>query len=65
MNKWSKFLKTTHLSDYLKKGLELDNMEEMYKKVNAAIRADRLQTIDNQFLDPTGNSDAAEINHQW
>ncbi|CAH2054622.1 unnamed protein product, partial [Thlaspi arvense] len=32
----------THFSDYLKKGLEPDNMEEMYKNVHAAIRADPL-----------------------
>jgi large subunit ribosomal protein L5e len=32
----------THFSDYLKKGLEPDNMEEVYKKVHAAIRADPL-----------------------
>lgn len=32
----------THFSDYVNKGLEPDNMEEMYKKVHAAIRADPL-----------------------
>lgn len=30
----------THFSDYIKKGIEPDDMEEMYKKVHAAIRAD-------------------------
>lgn len=30
----------THFSLYIKAGLEADNLEEMYKKVHAAIRAD-------------------------
>ncbi|KAL2491448.1 60S ribosomal protein L5-2 [Abeliophyllum distichum] len=30
----------SHFSDYIKKGLEADGLEEMYKKVHAAIRAD-------------------------
>lgn len=30
----------SHFSAYLKKGLEADDIEEMYKKVHAAIRAD-------------------------
>lgn len=30
----------THFSEYIKKGLEADGLEEMYKKVHAAIRAD-------------------------
>lgn len=30
----------THFSEYLKKGIEADNIEEVYKKVHAAIRAD-------------------------
>ncbi|KAL3333994.1 hypothetical protein AABB24_030655 [Solanum stoloniferum] len=30
----------THFSLYIKSGLEADNLEEMYKKVHAAIRAD-------------------------
>lgn len=30
----------THFSEYIKCGIEADNMEEMYKKVHAAIRAD-------------------------
>lgn len=30
----------THFSDYIKKGIEADNIEEVYKKVHAAIRAD-------------------------
>ncbi|KAH7670871.1 Ribosomal protein L5 eukaryotic/L18 archaeal protein [Dioscorea alata] len=30
----------THFSRYIKKGLEVDDIEEMYKKVHAAIRAD-------------------------
>ncbi|KAJ0973037.1 hypothetical protein J5N97_020996 [Dioscorea zingiberensis] len=30
----------THFSEYIKRGIEADNMEEMYKKVHAAIRAD-------------------------
>ncbi|XP_057984518.1 60S ribosomal protein L5 [Hevea brasiliensis] len=30
----------THFSEYIKKGIEADNMEEVYKKVHAAIRAD-------------------------
>ncbi|KAG8654395.1 60S ribosomal protein L5 [Manihot esculenta] len=29
-----------HFSEYLKRGIEADGMEEMYKKVHAAIRAD-------------------------
>ncbi|OAY59249.1 60S ribosomal protein L5 [Manihot esculenta] len=29
-----------HFSEYIKKGIEADDMEEMYKKVHAAIRAD-------------------------
>lgn len=52
----------THFSDYYKRSLEpADNMGEMYKKVHAAMRADRLQTIDSQFLAPTENFDAGEI----
>ncbi|XP_065860802.1 large ribosomal subunit protein uL18 [Euphorbia lathyris] len=30
----------THFSGYIKKGIEADGMEELYKKVHAAIRAD-------------------------
>ncbi|XP_050383510.1 60S ribosomal protein L5 [Argentina anserina] len=30
----------THFSEYIKKGIEADNIEEVYKKVHAAIRAD-------------------------
>ncbi|BBH08630.1 ribosomal protein L5 B [Prunus dulcis] len=30
----------THFSDYIKKGIEADNIEAVYKKVHAAIRAD-------------------------
>ncbi|CAM8987920.1 unnamed protein product [Rhodiola kirilowii] len=30
----------THFSEYVKKGIEADNIEELYKKVHAAIRAD-------------------------
>jgi large subunit ribosomal protein L5e len=30
----------SHFSEYIKRGVEPDNMEEMYKKVHAAIRAD-------------------------
>ncbi|KAF5739442.1 Ribosomal protein L5 B isoform 1 [Tripterygium wilfordii] len=30
----------SHFSEYIKKGIEADNMEEIYKKVHAAIRAD-------------------------
>ncbi|CAH8382852.1 unnamed protein product [Eruca vesicaria subsp. sativa] len=30
----------THFSQYLKKGVDAENMEELYKKVHAAIRAD-------------------------
>ncbi|XP_020261453.1 60S ribosomal protein L5 [Asparagus officinalis] len=30
----------THFSDYIKEGIEADDMEELYKKVHAAIRAD-------------------------
>ncbi|KAI7755212.1 hypothetical protein M8C21_025659 [Ambrosia artemisiifolia] len=30
----------THFSDYIKAGVEPDNIEELYKKVHAAIRAD-------------------------
>ncbi|KAI3678630.1 hypothetical protein L6452_37930 [Arctium lappa] len=30
----------THFSDYIKAGVEPDNLEELYKKVHAAIRAD-------------------------
>ncbi|KAL2529921.1 60S ribosomal protein L5-2 [Forsythia ovata] len=30
----------SHFSEYIKKGLEADGLEEMYKKVHAAIRAD-------------------------
>lgn len=30
----------SHFSEYIKKGIEADNIEEMYKKVHAAIRAD-------------------------
>ncbi|KAH7681215.1 Ribosomal protein L5 eukaryotic/L18 archaeal protein [Dioscorea alata] len=29
-----------HFSEYIKRGIEADNMEELYKKVHAAIRAD-------------------------
>ncbi|XP_043707085.1 60S ribosomal protein L5 [Telopea speciosissima] len=30
----------SHFSEYIKRGIDPDNMEEMYKKVHAAIRAD-------------------------
>lgn len=30
----------SHFSKYIKQGLEADGLEEMYKKVHAAIRAD-------------------------
>ncbi|KAJ4847773.1 60S ribosomal protein L5 [Turnera subulata] len=30
----------THFSEFIKRGIEADNMEELYKKVHAAIRAD-------------------------
>ena len=30
----------SHFSEYIKKGVEADSIEEMYKKVHAAIRAD-------------------------
>lgn len=30
----------THFSDYIKAGVDPDNLEELYKKVHAAIRAD-------------------------
>ncbi|KAK4440939.1 60S ribosomal protein L5 [Sesamum alatum] len=30
----------SHFSEYIKKGIEADNIEDMYKKVHAAIRAD-------------------------
>ncbi|KAI4304145.1 hypothetical protein MLD38_039696 [Melastoma candidum] len=30
----------SHFSDYIKRGIEADNIEELYKKVHAAIRAD-------------------------
>lgn len=30
----------SHFSEYIKKGIEPDNIEAMYKKVHAAIRAD-------------------------
>ncbi|KAI4368284.1 hypothetical protein MLD38_016859 [Melastoma candidum] len=30
----------SHFSEYIKRGIEADNIEEMYKKVHAAIRAD-------------------------
>ncbi|TQD80195.1 hypothetical protein C1H46_034249 [Malus baccata] len=30
----------SHFSEYIKKGIEADNIEELYKKVHAAIRAD-------------------------
>jgi large subunit ribosomal protein L5e len=33
----------THFSEYLKRGIEPDGIEEMYKKVHAAIRADPTQ----------------------
>jgi large subunit ribosomal protein L5e len=33
----------SHFSEYIKNGIEPDNIEEMYKKVHAAIRADPLQ----------------------
>lgn len=29
-----------HFSEYIKKGVSPDNMEDLYKKVHAAIRAD-------------------------
>lgn len=29
-----------HFSEYIKRGIDPDGMEEMYKKVHAAIRAD-------------------------
>jgi len=30
----------THFSDYIKAGVDPDNIEELYKKVHSAIRAD-------------------------
>lgn len=33
----------THFSEYIKRGIEPDNIEELYKKVHAAIRADPTQ----------------------
>lgn len=33
----------THFSEYIKKGIEADGIEELYKKVHAAIRADPLE----------------------
>lgn len=30
----------SHFSEYIKRGIEPDGMEELYKKVHAAIRAD-------------------------
>lgn len=30
----------SHFNEYIKTGLEADDLEEMYKKVHAAIRAD-------------------------
>ena len=30
----------THFSEYIKRGLEADDLEGLYKKVHAAIRAD-------------------------
>ena len=30
----------SHFSEYIKKGVEADSIEDMYKKVHAAIRAD-------------------------
>lgn len=30
----------SHFSEYIKKGIEADNIEALYKKVHAAIRAD-------------------------
>ena len=30
----------THFSEYIKRGIEADGLEELYKKVHAAIRAD-------------------------
>lgn len=30
----------SHFSEYIKKGIDADDLEEMYKKVNTAIRAD-------------------------
>lgn len=30
----------SHFSEYIKRGLEPDGLEEMYRKVHAAIRAD-------------------------
>lgn len=30
----------SHFSEYVKRGIEPDGMEELYKKVHAAIRAD-------------------------
>lgn len=39
----------THFSDYIKKGIEADNIEAVYKKVHAAIRADpTLKKIEKQ-----------------
>lgn len=33
----------SHFSEYIKRGIEADNIEELYKKVHAAIRADPTQ----------------------
>lgn len=33
----------SHFSKYLEKGVEPDNLEELYKKVHAAIRADPIR----------------------
>lgn len=41
----------THFSEYVKKGIEADEMEALYKKVHAAIRADPLaKKADKQSL---------------
>lgn len=33
----------SHFSEYIKRGIEADDIEELYKKVHAAIRADPTQ----------------------
>lgn len=37
-----------HFSEYIKRGIEPDNIEAMYKKVHAAIRADPSMKTEKQ-----------------
>ena len=46
----------SHFSEYIKKGIEADNMEALYKKVHATIRADPTMAKSTKAPPKTHNS---------